>query len=60
MGRTCSRHISNAYTYSVGKPERKRTLERCRCRWEDNIKMDIREIVCGFNFPRIGSSGGLL
>jgi hypothetical protein len=24
----------------VGKPEGKRPLERPRCRWEDNIKMD--------------------
>jgi hypothetical protein len=27
----------------VGKPERKRPLVRPRCRWEDNIKMDLRE-----------------
>jgi hypothetical protein len=28
----------------VGKPDGKRRLERRRCRWEDNIKMDLREI----------------
>jgi hypothetical protein len=28
----------------MGKPEGKRTLGRPRRRWEDNIKMDIREI----------------
>jgi hypothetical protein len=28
----------------VGKPERKRPLERLRCRWVGNIKMDLREI----------------
>jgi hypothetical protein len=28
----------------VGKPEGKRQLERPRRRWEDNIKMDLREI----------------
>jgi hypothetical protein len=28
----------------VGKPEEKRPLERPRCRWVDNIKMDLREI----------------
>jgi len=28
----------------VGKPEGKRPLERPRCRWEDNIKMDLREV----------------
>ena len=25
----------------VGKPEGKRPLGRPRCRWEDNIKMDV-------------------
>jgi hypothetical protein len=24
----------------------KRPLVRCRCRWEDNIRMDIKEIWC--------------
>jgi hypothetical protein len=27
----------------VGKPEGKRPLGRSRHRWEDNIKMDLRE-----------------
>jgi hypothetical protein len=26
------------------KPEGKRPLGRCRCMWEDNIKMELREI----------------
>jgi hypothetical protein len=26
----------------VGKPEEKRPLGRSRCRWVDNIKMDLR------------------
>ena len=30
----------------VGKPEGKRTLGRPRRRWEDNIKMDLREVGC--------------
>jgi hypothetical protein len=36
----------NAYTRSilVGKPEEKKPLGRPRRRWEDNIKMDLREI----------------
>jgi len=29
----------------VGKPEGKRPLGRPRRRWEDNIKMDLREVV---------------
>jgi hypothetical protein len=28
----------------VGRPEGKRLLGRPRHRWEDNIKMDLREI----------------
>jgi len=31
----------------VGKPEGKRSLGRPRRRWQDNIKMDIREVGCG-------------
>jgi len=31
----------------VGKPEGKRPLGRPRCRWEDNIKMDLQEVGCG-------------
>ena len=29
------------YRVFVGKPEGKRPLGRPRCRWEDNIKMDL-------------------
>ena len=28
----------------VGKPEGKRPLGRPRCKWEDNIKMDLQEV----------------
>ena len=31
----------------VGKPEGNRPLGRPRRRWEDNIKMDLREVGCG-------------
>jgi hypothetical protein len=34
----------HAYRILVGKPERKRSLGRLRCRWVDNIKTDLREI----------------
>jgi hypothetical protein len=33
------------YRILVGRPEGKRPLEKPRRRWEDNIKMDLREIV---------------
>jgi hypothetical protein len=31
----------------VGKPDGKRPLGRPRHRWEDNIKIDLRETGCG-------------
>ena len=31
---------------SMGKPEGKRPLGRPRRRWEDNIKMDLKEVGC--------------
>jgi hypothetical protein len=34
----------NAYRILVGKQEGKRPLGRPRCRWVDNIKMDLREM----------------
>jgi hypothetical protein len=34
----------NVYRLLVGKPEGKRPLGRPRCRWIDNIKMDLLEI----------------
>jgi hypothetical protein len=37
----------NAYRILVGKPEGKKPLERHRSRWEDDIKMDLREIGWG-------------
>jgi hypothetical protein len=34
----------NAYRILVVKPVGKRPLERPRCRWVNNIKMDLREM----------------
>jgi hypothetical protein len=36
--------MRNAYIILGGKPEGKRPLGTCTCRWEDNIRMDLREI----------------
>ena len=36
----------NAYRVLVGNPEGKRSLGRPRHRWEDNTKMDLREVGC--------------
>jgi hypothetical protein len=37
----------NAFKILVGKPERKRPLERPRHSWDDYIRMDLREIGWG-------------
>jgi hypothetical protein len=38
----------------VGKPEGKRPLGRPRHKWEDNIKMDLRELgIDGANWIRL-------
>jgi hypothetical protein len=37
----------NVYRVLMGKPEGKRPLGRPRCRWENGIRMDLREIGWG-------------
>jgi hypothetical protein len=46
MGGAYSVHgeVRNAYKILIGKPKGKRPFGRPRHRWEDNIKMDLREI----------------
>jgi hypothetical protein len=39
--------VRGAHNISVGKPKGRRPLGRSRRRWEDNIKMDRREIRFG-------------
>jgi len=34
------------YRVLVGKPEGRRPLGRPRCRWMDNIRMDLQEVGC--------------
>ena len=36
----------NAYRVLEGKPEGKRPLGRPSRKWEDNIKIDLREVGC--------------
>jgi len=38
----------NRYKVLVRKSDRKRPLGRPRRRWEDNIKMDLQEVGCGY------------
>jgi hypothetical protein len=42
---TCGTHGKGVYKVLVGRPEGKRPQGRPRRRWEDNIKMNIRELV---------------
>jgi hypothetical protein len=47
-----------AYRVLVGRPEGKRLLVRPRRRWEDNIKMGLREIgINGANWIRLAEDG---
>jgi hypothetical protein len=49
MGMICSTHGAKrkAYRILVGKPEGQRSLGRPKRRWEDNIKINLREIGWG-------------
>jgi hypothetical protein len=54
----CMGEERKVYKVLVGKPEGKRPL-----RWEDGIRMDLREIGwegSGFHWLRMGTSGRLL
>jgi hypothetical protein len=46
MGGACSmyRERRGVYRVLVGRPEEKRPLGRPRCRWEDNINMELQEV----------------
>jgi hypothetical protein len=60
----CMGEERKLYKDLVGKLEGKRPLGRLRRRWEDGIRMDLREIGLGvwigFDCLRTGTSGGLL
>jgi hypothetical protein len=43
------------YKVLVGKPEGKRPLGRPRRRWEDGIRMDLKEIGWGCGLDSTGS-----
>jgi hypothetical protein len=56
VGWTCGTHGGGESVYGVlvGKPEGRRPLEIPRRRWEDNIKLDLREIgIDGANWIRL-------
>jgi hypothetical protein len=39
-----------AYRILVGRPEGRQPLGRSRCRWEDNIKMDLQVVGGGMDW----------
>jgi hypothetical protein len=58
-------NVRNAYKILVGKPEGNKPLGRPRCRWDDNIRIDLRrkqgvKLLTGCIWFTIGTSGGLL
>jgi hypothetical protein len=54
VGGTCGTHGRGVYRVLVGRPESKR---RPRLRWENNIKMDLREIgIDGPNWIQLAQS----
>jgi hypothetical protein len=52
MGRACGTYgeSRDANRVLVGKRQGRRPLERPRHRWEDNVKMDFREVGCGMDW----------
>ena len=47
MGGARGMYGERLYTGFSGEIEGKRPLGRPKCRWEDNIKMDLQEVGCG-------------
>jgi hypothetical protein len=43
----CMWQSRGVYRVLVGNPERMRPLRRARRRWEDNMKLDLQEVLCG-------------
>ena len=60
----CIGERRDVYMVLVGKPEGRRPLGIPRCRWEDNIKVDLHEVGCGgidwINLAQIGTGDGYL
>jgi hypothetical protein len=51
---TCMWEGRGVYRVCVGRPKGKRPLRRPRCRWEDNIMMDLGEIgINGANWIQL-------
>jgi hypothetical protein len=51
---TCMGEMRDVYKILVRKPEVKRSLEIPRRRWDDNIGMDLKKVVCGLDLHDSG------
>ena len=51
---TRMRERRGLYRVLVGKPEGKIPLGKLRRRWEDNSKLDLQEVGCGYGLDRAG------
>jgi len=51
----CMGERTGADRVLVRKPEGMRPLGRPRCRWEDNIKMNLQQVGWGHGLDRSGS-----
>jgi hypothetical protein len=60
----CMREKRNACMVFMEKPEGKRPHARRRCRWEGNIKIDLREVGLGYmdfiHLAQDGTTGAVL
>jgi hypothetical protein len=58
------RERRSVYRVLVGKAAGKRPPGRTRCRWEENIKMDLQDVKwgawTGLMWLRVGTGGGHL
>jgi hypothetical protein len=54
----CIEDRRGAYSVLVVKPKGERQLERPRRRWEDNIKMNLRDVGWGHGLDRSDSGQG--
>jgi hypothetical protein len=53
----CRGEGSNVHRVLVGKPKGKKPLTRPKCRWENGIKIDLREIGWGGGGSGVDSRG---
>jgi len=67
MGWACSEYVGEGRRIQGfgGETGGKEPLGRPKRRWENNIKLDLQEVICGevwigSSWPRIGTGGGHL